>query len=145
LQRNSQLEAHIAAQQYQLANMAVLLQYCQSNGVQSYTDTALAYGTSSCILHSPPILPPRILTQHRRKCAEQVQRSSFDSIAHIRGNNRRRIRPTIQPLRHADAGARPHVTSSRASPSGVSSIASMSFTHSVLDPVHQQPLTGNTN
>ena len=47
LQHNSELEAQIAVLQRQVADMALLLQYRQNPGVQGYTDTAPAYGTSS--------------------------------------------------------------------------------------------------
>ena len=46
VQHNSDLEAQIAALQRQVADMALLLQYRQSPGVQGFTDTAPAYGTS---------------------------------------------------------------------------------------------------
>ena len=47
LERNSELEEQIAVLQRQVADMAQLLQYRQSPGVQGYTDTAPAYGTST--------------------------------------------------------------------------------------------------
>ena len=47
VQHNSDLEAQIAALQRQVADMALLLQYRQSPGVQGFTDTAPAYGTGT--------------------------------------------------------------------------------------------------
>lgn len=58
LEHNSQLEAQIAALQQQIADMAVLLQYRQSPDVHGYTETAPAYGTSSCVLPLHLCLPP---------------------------------------------------------------------------------------
>jgi hypothetical protein len=113
LQHNSELEAQIAALQRQLADMALLLQYRQSPGVHGYTDTAPAYGTSSCVLPSPLVLLPRQLTECRPKYNERAQRVFSTSLTWIRADDHCRITPTVYSLRHADAHPWPHFALSR--------------------------------
>jgi myosin heavy subunit len=49
LQHNAELEAQIAQLQQQVAEMALMLQYRQSPGVPTYSDTATVYTARSCV------------------------------------------------------------------------------------------------
>jgi hypothetical protein len=98
LQHNTELEAQIAALQRQITDMVLLLQYRQSPGAHGYTDTAPTYAPSSCVLPSPPVLPPTKLIKHRSKRNERAHCLFSASVTRIHAPDHRGITPTVHPL-----------------------------------------------